>query len=109
MSLQETNCRFKWPVAVKQNIAASPNATWQAISTPNNLERCHPFCARNPVKAWLGPDSRDQVHYLNGLVFERRFLRWIDEVGYDHEIGRHGGQHRPFRGEFHLLTIRTGH
>jgi hypothetical protein len=29
---------------------------------------------------------------LNGLVFERRFHRWVEGVGYDLDIGRKGGR-----------------
>jgi hypothetical protein len=32
------------------------------------------------------------VHYLNGLVYERRFTDWIEDVGYDLEIGVKGGK-----------------
>jgi hypothetical protein len=53
---------------------------------------CHPFCAKNPVQQWPGAGSRDEVHYLSGLVFERRFVEWIAGVGYDLEIGRSGGE-----------------
>lgn len=52
---------------------------------------CHPFCDKNPVRNWPGPGSLDQVHYHNGLIFERRFQRWIDGIGYDLEIGTRGG------------------
>ena len=58
---------------------------------PGNLEPCHPFCARNPIEKWPGVGSRDVIHYLSGWVFERRFTRWIEGVGYDLEIGRSGG------------------
>jgi len=58
---------------------------------PGNLELCHPFCSENPVEDWPGPGSRDAIHYLSGWVFERRFTRWIEGVGYDLEIGRHSG------------------
>jgi len=58
---------------------------------PGNLELCHPFCASNPVQVWPGSNSQDEVHYLSGRVYERRFRQWIDGVGYDLEIGRHGG------------------
>jgi len=83
---------FKWPVAVMQPIAASAERVWEAISSPGNLESCHPFCASNPVKEWPGEGARDEVHYLSGWIFERRFCRWIDGVGYDLEIGRHEGR-----------------
>jgi hypothetical protein len=82
---------FKWPVAVAQPIAAPAEQVWETISTPGNLEPCHPFCARNPVQAWPGATAHDEVHYLSGWIFERRFLRWIEGVGYDLEIGRRRG------------------
>lgn len=83
--------RFKWPVSVERIIDAPAETVWGAISQPGNLELCHPFCASNPVREWPGPDSIDEVHYLSGWVFERRFHNWIDGVGYDLEIGRRGG------------------
>ena len=83
---------FRWPVAVAHPIAAPGDKVWEIISMPGNLELCHPFCAKNPVQTWPGDGSQDEVHYLSGLVFERRFCRWIDGVGYDLEIGRRGGR-----------------
>jgi hypothetical protein len=83
---------FQWPIAVVQPIAASVTEVWKVISKPGNLEDCHPFCAKNPVQAWPGEGSRDEVHYLSGWIFERRFCRWIDGVGYDLEIRRSGGR-----------------
>jgi len=86
------NPGFKWPVAVAQSIAAPAEKVWDAISAPGNLEPCHPFCASNPVQEWPGANARDEVHYLSGWVLERRFLRWVEGVGYDLEIGRSGGK-----------------
>ena len=83
---------FKWPVTVAQPIKAPAGRVWDAISMPGNLEPCHPFCARNRVEVWPGEGSRDEVHYLSGWVFERRFCRWINGVGYDLEIGTRGGK-----------------
>ena len=82
---------FKWPVGVEQAIAAPANAVWNAIAMPGNLELCHPFCASNPVHAWPGTNSSDEIRYLSGWVYERQFLRWIEGSGYDLEIGRRGG------------------
>ena len=90
--LDDPDPGFKWPVAVAQPIAASVEDVWAAISAPGNLEPCHPFCAKNPVQVWPGEHARDEVHYLSGWVFERRFLRWEEGVGYDLEIGRPGGR-----------------
>lgn len=84
--------QFRWPVHVTGTINAPAADVWAAISAPGNLERCHPFCAANPVQAWPGPGSRDEVHYLNGTVYERRFTSWIDGVGYDLDIGAPGGK-----------------
>jgi len=83
---------FKWPITATRLIAAPADKVWRVISAPGNLEPCHPFCARNPVHEWPGRESRDEVHYLGGWVFERRFCRWLEGVGYDLEIGRPGGR-----------------
>ena len=81
----------KWPVVVAQSITAPAESVWNVISMPGNLEPCHPFCVKNPIDVWPGEGSRDEVHYLSGWIYERRFCRWIDGVGYDLEIGRSGG------------------
>ena len=81
---------FRWPVSVVQRIAAPAGKVWDTISMPGNLEPCHPFCAKNPVEIWPGSKSRDQVHYLNGLVYQRQFRRWIAGIGYDLNFGRSG-------------------
>lgn len=78
---------FKWPVGVATPIGAPVGKVWAAMSMPGNLEWCHPFCAVNPVTAWPGPGSQDEVHYYNGLVYQRRFVEWVEGVGYDLEIG----------------------
>ena len=83
---------YKWPVAVARKIRANTDQVWKAISTPGNLEKSHPFCASNPVQTWNEAESIDEIHYLNGLVFERKFCNWIEDVGYDLEIGRTEGQ-----------------
>ena len=86
--MQESKPGFKWPVAVERVIAAPAHEVWNVISRPGSLELCHPFCLRNIVQHWSGQESRDEVHYLNGLVYERRFRRWLKGTGYDLEIFR---------------------
>ena len=88
---RQQDTTFKWPVSAEQVSAAPAQDVWDAISAPGNLERCHPFCQSNPVHAWPGPDSHDEVDYLSGWVYERHFRNWIEGVGYDLEIGRPGG------------------
>lgn len=83
---------FRWPVAAAREIESSAAEVWDTISMPGNLEPCHPFCARNPVKQWPGEGSIDEIHYLSGWVFERRFCTWLEGIGYDLEIGRPGGR-----------------
>ena len=104
-------------VSAEQVIAAPASQVWEAISEPGNLEACHPFCERNPVQAWPGPGSRDEVHYLSGWVYERRFSNWVEGEGYDLEIGRPGGGQSavswrisPINGETCSLriTVRPG-
>jgi hypothetical protein len=82
---------FRWPVGLSRSIPVPAGQLWNAISMPGNLEICHPFCERNPVTRWPGAGSRDEVHYLNGVVYERRFGDWVEGVGYDLEIGAMGG------------------
>jgi len=91
MLMQNPKFDFKWPVAAEQAITAPAQKLWDAISMPGSLELAHPFCARNPVQFWPGPDSRDEVHYLSGWVYERRFCQWVEGVGYDLEIGKGDG------------------
>lgn len=91
MRSRDSEPRFRWPVSVEKVIEAPAREVWKAISSPGNLENCHPFCASNPVHAWPGPRSHDEVHYLSGWKFERRFREWIEGVGYDLEICRKEG------------------
>ncbi len=91
MHSQDPHLAFKWPVSVEKVIAVPSQEVWSVISQPGNLEPCHPFCASNPVQVWPGPDSKDEVHYLSGWIYQRRFREWIEGIGYDLEIGRSGG------------------
>jgi len=84
--MQVSESRIKWTVVAEQAIAAPAHEVWHVISKRGNLELCHPFCARNPVQSWPGADSRDEVHYLSGQVYERRFGQWLEGIGYDLEI-----------------------
>ena len=96
MSDQTQKSGFKWQVAAEQEIAAPAQQVWDVISRPGNLELCHPFCTENPVHSWPGPDSRDEVHYLSGWVYERRFSDWLEGTGYDLEI---------FRGDVAMASV----
>ncbi len=83
---------FRWPVSVSRPIHAPAGRVWDVISSPGNLNQCHPFVEDNSVDEWPGVGSRDTVHYYSGLTMGRRFTDWIDGLGYDLEIGTRGGQ-----------------
>jgi len=84
--------KFKWPVSVSRKYEAPPWNIWSAIAKPGNLRAFHPFCEKNPVYEWPGVGSKDAVYYYSGWVLQRKFINWIDGVGYDLLIGREGGR-----------------
>ena len=86
LSTQAAREQFRWPIAGSIDIAASAADVWHAISEPGNLVASHPFCKDNPVEVWDCENSRDAVHYLNGVVYTRRFREWHEGSGYDLEI-----------------------
>ena len=86
LSTQAVREAFRWPIACSVDIAAPAADVWRAISEPGNLVASHPFCSDNPVDVWDGKSSRDAVHYLNGVVYTRRFREWHEGRGYDLEI-----------------------
>ena len=57
-----------------------------AIKKPGCLEDFHPFCLSNNTLSWPGNNSEDELVYLNGVRYKRRFLNW-NEDGYDLEVG----------------------
>tara|TARA_A100001037_G_scaffold142331_1_gene129015 strand:+ start:2059 stop:2532 length:474 start_codon:yes stop_codon:yes gene_type:complete len=59
----------------------------EAIREPGNLNKFHPFCKINTVENWPGIGSIDNIEYLNGLKYKRRFKKW-DDTGYELEIGK---------------------
>jgi hypothetical protein len=81
---------FKWPVSCSRVIAATQPEIWEVISSPGTLALYDPCCEKNPVFDWRGAHSHDEVHYFNGVVLERRFSSWYEDIGYDLEIGRSG-------------------
>ena len=77
---------FRWPVSASASINTPASGLWEAIAEPGCLRDAHPFVASNPVQQWPGADSRDEVHYLNGVCYRREFREWHEGVGYDLEI-----------------------
>lgn len=79
---------FRWPVSAAVDIAAPAARVWQVISSPDSLIASHPFLADNPIENWPGPVGRDEVHYLNGVVYTRDFKEWHDGAGFELEISK---------------------
>ena len=94
--MQGIDRKFRWPVSAGQKIAAPANEVWRAISMPGNLDVYHPFCKSNPVEVWDRENSTDEVHYLSGWVYKRRFRQWYEGIGYDLDI---------FRGEERMASV----
>ena len=80
----------KWKAQFELKIDATKSQIWELISSPSNLELFHPFCKKNNVIKWSSNDSIDEIEYLNGAVFRRKFYNWIEKEGYDLYIGAHG-------------------
>lgn len=91
-SLSENQNRFNWCVTGTLETSISSPDLWDIISSPSNLELFHPFCYKNPTIDWPGLNSIDQIHYYSGLVLERKFVKWVDNQGYDLLIGVTNGE-----------------
>lgn len=75
--------KFHWGVTQSAEIDCSVPKLWKIISKESNLELFHPFCKKNKVIKWADSGSIDEIEYLNGKIFRRRFCGWINEVGYN--------------------------
>ena len=78
-------------ITVSKAINVSRNALWNLISTPGNLNNCHPYCSSNDVIQWDNESHVDRLVYLNGRTYIRKFDDWKDGFGYTLYIGEEGG------------------
>ena len=99
------NKNFKWPISSSINIDASVSDVWDAITTPGNLNDCHPFCEKNTVVNWSEETSKDIILYYNGRELERNFFDWEIEEGYKLMIGRPGGRQTEVHWEINPIAI----
>ena len=60
---------------------------WKTISSPNYLNDTHPYCDNNSVIHWEKDLHEDELVYLNGLTYRRKFSDWKPGEGYDLWIG----------------------
>lgn len=77
---------FRWPVSRSATIAAPADNVWETIAAPESLLESHPYLTANPIDVWGDANSRDEVHYLNGVIYERLFRAWHEGIGFDLEI-----------------------
>ena len=82
-----SNISDKWKVSYEEKINSSIDSLWGLISAPSNLELFHPFCKYNKTIKWPGKNSIDELIYLNGLTFIRKFKSWHEKRGYSLLIG----------------------
>ena len=81
------NIHTKRKVYYEEKINSSLSSLWDLISSPSNLELFHPFCKSNKIVNWPGEHSIDELIYLNGLTFIRKFKTWDKKKGYSLLIG----------------------
>ena len=76
-----------WKAEYEEEINSSIESLWELISLPSNLELFHPFCRSNKAIKWSGENSIDELIYLNGLKYIRKFTKWEKKKGYSLFIG----------------------
>ena len=81
---------YNWSISSRILINTNVVKLWDIISSPSNLELFHPFCLKNQIIKWSGEESIDRIIYLNGTTFERNFLNWVPNSGYDLKINQNG-------------------
>ena len=74
-------------VEAKETFHKNRSVILEAIREPGNLNKFHPFCKANTTEKWPGVGSVDNIEYLNGIKYRRKFIKW-DENGYELEISR---------------------
>ena len=80
--------KFNFKVSHSMTLNVSIDQLWSVISSQGNLEFYHPFCKKNIAKNWPGINSIDELQYYNGDIYTRKFINWIDNVGYDLYISK---------------------
>ena len=78
-------------------------AVWELLSKPSHLELFHPFCKSNKIIIWNEQNKRDELTYLNGIVFERNIYSWEKNKGFKLYIGKKEG--KKSKVEWNLKSI----
>ena len=78
-------------------------AVWELLSKPSHLELFHPFCKSNKIIIWNEQNKRDELTYLNGIVYERNIYSWEKNKGFKLYIGKKEG--KKSKVEWNLRSI----
>ena len=78
------------PITQSKNFEISTASLWELISSPGNLNDCHPYCLRNEVVQWNEKGHKDRLIYLNSRTYIPRFQSWNEGSGYTLIIGEEG-------------------
>ena len=80
-------------ISNKIKIEKSADIVWALISSPGHLNQFHPFCEQNIVlESKNDVILKDQLNYLNGLIYYRIFTDWKPMNGYNIKIGSKNGK-----------------
>ena len=74
----------------KKLLNTNIDKVWSTISKASNLELFHPLVDKNPVIKWEDTNRSDEIHYLNGHIYQREFVNWMPQKGYNLYINRVG-------------------
>ena len=91
MSVIEKKYTRRLGVSYAKEFNTDRSTLWALVSTPNNLNDCHPFCQSNKVVKWGDGEYSDILVYLNGRTYLRRFQSWSEGSGYSLLIGEEDG------------------
>ena len=80
------------PITQIRFFEISAENLWKLISSPGNLNDCHPYCLNNEVLQWDEEGHKDCLIYLNGRTYIRNFQSWNEGSGYTLNIGEEGGK-----------------
>ena len=80
-------------ISYEVKIEKSVDKVWDIISSPGHLNQIHPFCEQNIVLESKNEIIlKDQLNYLNGLIYYRTFTDWKPMIGYSIKIGSKNGK-----------------
>ena len=83
---------YNFSIKHREEFNVSAQRIWDIISEPHNLNHYHPFCKNNDIISWDSNNHHDMLEYLNGVIIERKFTSWHENIGYNLFIGKKNGR-----------------